>query len=496
MKDQQHSYRQIMKATSIFGGVQVVQIVIQVVRSKFIAILLGPAGMGIASLLNSTTGLIAGITNFGLETSAVKDVAEADGTGDSHRISTIIVVLKRLVWITGLLGTVLTLILSQWLSKITFGNTDYTLAFVWISITLLFKQVSTGQLVLLQGLRKIQYLAKANLSGSILGLIITVPLYYFYGIDAIVPGIIITSLISLALSWYFSRKVEIKKVKVSGKQTIAEGKNMLTMGFMLSLSGLITLVCAYIVRIYISNKGGISEVGLYNAGFAIINTYVGMIFTAMATDYYPRLSAIAHSNKLSKEIINQQAEIALLILSPILIVFLVFIKWIVVVLYSTKFVAIDVMIDWAALGMFFKAASWSIAFILLAKSASKLFFINELIANTYTLGLNLLGYYYWGLSGLGISFMLGYLLYLIQIFIVSKIKYSFNFNSSLIRIFLIQFALALTCFVLIKVVSKPYSYYIGVVLIAASCWHSFRSLDERIGMRGIITDLKNRYIKK
>lgn len=473
-----------------------VQIVVQVVRSKFIAILLGPMGMGIASLLNSTTSLIEGITNFGLETSAVKDVAEADGSGNSHRVSTIIVVLKRLVWITGLLGTVLTLILSKWLSKITFGNTEYTLAFVWISMTLLFKQISTGQLVLLQGLRKIQYLAKANLSGSILGLIITVPLYYFYGIDAIVPGIIITSLISLALSWYFSKKIEIKKVIVSPEQTFAQGKNMLTMGFMLSLSGLITLGSAYIVRIYINNKGGLNEVGLYNAGFAIINTYVGMIFTAMATDYYPRLSAIAHSNKLSREIINQQAEIALLILSPILIAFLVFVKWIVVVLYSTKFVDVDVMIHWAAFGMFFKAASWSIAFILLAKSASKLFFINELIANSYTLGLNILGYYYWGLSGLGISFMLGYVLYLIQIFIVSKIKYDFTFNRSLIRIFLNQFALASACFILIKVASKPYSYLIGILLIAASSWHSYRCLDERIGIRELVSDMKNRFIKE
>ena len=60
MNKQQASYRQIMKATSLFGGVQVFQIIIAVVRSKFVAILLGPSGMGIVGLLTSTTGLVAG----------------------------------------------------------------------------------------------------------------------------------------------------------------------------------------------------------------------------------------------------------------------------------------------------------------------------------------------------------------------------------------------------------------------------------------------------
>jgi O-antigen/teichoic acid export membrane protein len=76
------SYRQILKATSIFGGVQVFNILITIVRSKVIAILLGPTGMGVVGLLTSTTALVGSMTNFGLETSAVKSVAEAYSTSD------------------------------------------------------------------------------------------------------------------------------------------------------------------------------------------------------------------------------------------------------------------------------------------------------------------------------------------------------------------------------------------------------------------------------
>ena len=496
MSEHQSSYRQIMKASSIFGGVQVFTIIISIIRSKFIAVVLGPTGMGIADLLNSTASLIGGLTNFGLGISAVRNVAYVNGRGNAVRIATVITVLRRCVWITGALGTLLMLALSPWLSQLTFGNHDFTFAFVWISVTLLFTQLSTGQMVLLQGMRKLQYLAKASLSGSALGLAITVPIYYLAGIKGIVPSIIITSLISLSLSWYFAKQVKIEKVKVSRIRTLAEGRKMLSMGFVISVSGLITLGASYIVRMYIRNMGGIEQVGLYTAGFAIINTYVGLIFTAMGTDYFPRLSAVAHNNGLCKQAINQQAEIALLVLSPIILVFLVFIQWVVILLYSEKFIAVDTMIHWAALGMLFKAASWSIGYLLLAKGNSKIFFWNELIANIYVLGLNILGYHYMGLTGLGISFMTGYLISLGQVFLLTKIKYQFSFDPAFIRIFAFQFLLAMGCFLVVKFISPPISHVIGVGLILISVVYSYHELDKRLGLKTILANFTSRHQKK
>lgn len=493
MAEQQSSYRQIIKATSLFGGVQLFQIIILIIRSKFIAVLLGPAGMGIAGLLNSTLGFIAGLTEFGLGISSVKNIAAANGTGNYRKISIVIKVLRRLVWITGLLGTIITLVFAPLLSQLTFGNKDYTLAFIWISVTLLFKQLSSGQMAILQGMRKLQYLAKANLYGSILGLILTIPLYFYWGFDGIVPGIIGSSVVTLALSWFFANKIKIEPVKVSRLRTIAEGKEMLTLGFMISLSGIITLGTSYILRIFISNEGGVDQVGLFNAGFAIVNTYVGLVFAAMSTDYFPRLSSVAQNNEKAKNVINQQAEIALLIMSPILMVFLVFINWIVIILYSTKFIPVSDMILWAALGMFFKAASWSIGYILLAKGAPKIFFWNELLSNFYILVLNVLSYYLLGLTGLGISFLVGYVFHLIQMFLVSRIKYDFTFYIGFYKIFIVQFLLAVGCFLLVKFSSHVYSYIFGSLLIAISAVYSYKELDKRLDLKSLFVSLRERF---
>lgn len=489
--EQQSSYRQIFKATSLFGGVQIWNILISIIRSKFIAILLGPAGMGISGLLTSTTGIVSGLTNFGLGSSAVRNVAEAYAQQNKQRINIVVTTLRQLVWITGLLGVFVTLILAPWLSKLTFGNRDYTYAFMFLSITLLFSQLSVGQNVVLQGTRKLKYLAKANVLGSLFGLFITIPLYYLYGLNGIVPALIIASVITLALSWYFSRKTGITKIQLSLKEIWKEGKSMLTMGIMLSLSGLITLAVSYLTRIYIGRQGSVEQVGLYNAGFAIIGTYVGLVFTAMATDYYPRLSGVAHDNQLAKETINQQAEIAILILAPILMIFFVFIHWIVQLLYSERFTPVNGMIQWAALGMFFKAASWAIAFLYLAKGASKLFFVNELLTNIYILILNIIGYKYWGLNGLGVAFLLGYFFYLLQVFIICNRKYAFRFEKDFMKIFLLQLFCAVMCFCVVKFVPNPYQYIVGSILIILSAVYSFKELDKRLGLKGVILKLKN-----
>jgi O-antigen/teichoic acid export membrane protein len=490
MQENQSSYRSIMKATSLFGGVQVFNIVIAIIRSKIIAVLLGPAGMGIVGLLTSTTVFISSLTNFGLGTSAVRDISVAYETGNQNRISVVFTVFRRFVWITGFLGAGVTLISAPWLSELTFGNKDYTVAFMWLSCSLLFSQLTSGQNVLLQGMRKLKYLAKANLLGSFIGLVISAPLYYYYDVEGIVPAIIITTLLSLGITSYFARKIKFDQIKVTSEETIFEGKGMLKMGFMLSLSGLITSGASYIVRIFISNTGNLEDVGLYNAGFAIIGTYVGLVFTAMGTDYYPRLSGVAHDNQKGTMLINQQAEIAILILAPILAIFLIFINWAVILLYSTEFTPINQMIQWAALGMYFKASSWSIGYVFLAKGESQTFLWSEVVANVYLLIFNILGYNYFGLTGMGFSFLIGYIFVLIQVYFIAKYKYEFSFSLEFYKIFSIQLVLGMLCFAITMFVSAPLSYILGIPFIVLSIWYSWKQLDKRIGFASLLKNFK------
>ena len=492
MNNNQSSYRQIIKATSIFGGVQIFQIITHIIRSKAIAILLGPAGMGIAGLLNSSITLVTGLTNFGLGSSAVKDIANAHGSGDILKISTISVVLKRLILITGLFGSLVTIIFSPWISEFTFGNRDFTFAFSWISISVFFTQVSSGQVVLLQGMRKLEYLAKANLYGSFFGLFITIPIYYKFGINGIVPSIIVSSIISLLASWYYTRKLKIKPVDVTFRKTFSEGKSMLVFGLVISVAALFSTIVSYLVRVVININGGLADVGLYTAGFSIITIYLGMIFNAMATDYYPRLSEVSNDSNRYKEVINQQAEITILILAPLLIFFFVFIRFGVIIIYSKSFLAITDMMLWAGLGMFFKACTWPMGFLFLAKGESKIYFFNELTLHIFNLLLSIMGYKLYGLTGLGLAIFGSNLLSLMQVVLFMKIKYDFLYNKRFMTIFFYQFIIVLITVLLVLFVSSSINYFFGSLLVCLSLWISYTELDKRIGLKNIFKNLKSK----
>lgn len=490
MSEKQSSYRSIFKATSLFGGVQLFQIIIQIIKSKIIAILLGPAGVGVIGLYQSGLQLVQQITNVGLSSSAVRDVSEANGTSDIIRISKTVMVVRRLVWITGLLGLLVMALVSPLLSRTSFGNYDYTFPFIILSVTLLFDQLSAGQKVVLQGLRHLKDLARCSAIGVTAGLLISIPFYYRMRIKGIVPTLLLTSVCSLLVSWWYSRKIKMCKVELTYKDTFAHGRQMLVMGIAMSISGILSTGGAYITRSYIQYIGGIEEVGLYQAGFVIMTTYVGLVMNAIATDYYPRLSSINKDNEKCRETVCQQGEIGVMILAPLLTVCLAFMPIVLRILYSEEFFAANQFISWACLGMLLRFASWIISFLFVAKAESKLFILNEIAANVYAIVFNILGYKHWGLSGIGIAFTLSYSFYFLQVYFIAKQRYNFYFSTSFVKCFLIQLLLVVVSLVVALLINDVLQYVLGLLIILVSIIISLRELNQRIGICSFINNMK------
>lgn len=491
--NKQSSYRSIFKATSLFGGVQVYQILIQIIRSKFVAVLLGPTGIGIMGLYQSGLYLVQQISSMGLAQSAVRDVSEANGTNDIRRISKTITVVRKLVWVTGLLGLTIVACCSPFLSKTSFGNYDYTIPFIILSVTLLLDQLSAGQKVVLQGMRQLKDLAKCTTFGVTFGLITSVPLYYWLGIDGIIPTFILNSACSLTLSWIYSRKISIEKAKVAYKQVLEQGKQMLVMGVSMSLSGIFASIVSYAIRSFIQGNGGVEQVGLFQAGFVIMSMYVGMVMNAISTDFYPRLAAINKDNAMCREAVSQQGEIGTMILAPMLTGCLVFMPFVIEILYSETFLAANEYISWACLGMMLRFAAWVISFLYVAKAESSLFIVLELVANSTYLVFSLIGYRIIGLAGLGIAFTFQYLVYFFIVYVIAMKRYDFRFSSNFIKCYGIQFLLVVSCLLIVMIFRGWLKYTLGCIVIVTSCSLGIRGLNERMNFLEFV---KNKIVKK
>jgi O-antigen/teichoic acid export membrane protein len=487
------SYKQIAKATGIFGGVQVINILISIVRSKFVAVLLGTNGVGLMGLFTATTTLISSVTNLGIGFSAIRTISETSATNNQTLMSRTIKTMRRWVFFTGITGALFSIIFSKQLSQWTFGSDDYRWAFIWLSITLLLQSVTSGQLALLQGLRKLQHLAKANIIGSFAGLFVSLPLYYFLQLKGIVPALIVTALINLILSWYYCRSIPVDDTKITIRESFSEGFEMVKLGSVVMITGFAASGVMYLIRMYISRTGGLEEVGLYAAAWSIMNGYVDMIFTAMGTDYFPRLSAVNSNNKNIKQLVNEQAEMAVLILGPILILLIAVLPLIIYILLTKSFLPIIPLIQWALLGILFKAGSWTIAYILLAKGDRKLYFLSEMCSSAFFLISNIVLYHYFKLEGIGIAFLLNYIFYLAFVFTIAKVKYQFSFENDFIKIFTIQFSLLAIAFLIGWKIGYPNGYIPCLAIVLLSIFYSYKQLSKRIDIPVLIETIKLKF---
>lgn len=486
------SYKQIFKSTSIFGGSQLFTIISGIIRSKFTAIILGPSGLGLIGLLSSITELIAGVTNFGLRTIFIKRISFYNANGDETTLAEDVSLLKLLTKFSGVLGMLIMLLFSKTLSIYTFGNDKYSLHICFLSIIMFVNQLYIEKEIILQSLRKINSLSYASIFNSVLNVICIVPLYYFFKEKVIVAVLILTPMLSYFTISFFSKNIKFNIVTVNLKNKIGSCANILKSGAIISISGLFTIISANFLRVYINKEGNLTDVGLYNAGNAILTTYVGLIFTAMSADYFPRLSSNSNNKELVNSTINQQGEIALMIIGPILTVFVLFNNIVINVLYSEKFLNVTPMLEWSSIGMYFKTASWTISYIFLAKSDLKSFFINELIINVIGIILNIYLFNQYGIEGLGISFLLTYFIYFFQVYYYAKIKYSYSINSNFLSQFIIQTIIGLLTFLIVRNVFFNYKYLLGIIAVFSAMFYSIYRLNNIYELTAVLTKMKNK----
>lgn len=493
MSSTKTSYNQIIKSTGLIGGSEIVIIVLKIIKTKLVAIILGPLGVGISGLFDSALGLVGTITKLGIGFSSIRDIAQAAGTNDIKRISRSIKILRTWVWFTGILGLTTVMVFSKQLSIWSFGDQRHQISFIILSVVLLLMAISDGQLALLQGLRKITDLAKAKVFGVLLGLFISIPLYWFYDLDGIIPAIILNSLLALLISWYFSRKIMVIPMEISLKEKFTGGIGMIRLGFFVVVSGLVSNGSLYLVRIIIAQKLGEESVGFFQASWSISTMYIASVLGAMATDYYPRLSAITHDKVQMTKLVNEQTEMALLIAGPLIVGMIGFVHLIVLVLYSNKFLPAIPMLEWQLAGTFVKVISWPLGFVLLAFGKGNKFIISEVLYFATYLFLIYLGWDFLFLEVVGTAFLAAYLIYLAYVFYECRKLIVFTYSRINLLILFFTTILVTISFISSRFIPHPYSFifsgFIFIVSISFSVYFlkkiiSFKEIYAKI--RGII----------
>ena len=163
---------------------------ISIIRNKLIALILGPDGMGLMSLFNSTIKLVSDSTNFGLGMSAVRELSACYETGDRVAIQHQISVVRAWGVFTSLLGMFACVALSPVLDRWIFDWGDHSLHFALLSVIIGMAAITRVELAILKAVRKLSALAKISVYHVVGALITSIPMYYIWGETAIILSLI------------------------------------------------------------------------------------------------------------------------------------------------------------------------------------------------------------------------------------------------------------------------------------------------------------------
>ncbi len=470
------SYGRILKSSVLIGGSSAINVALGILRSKAIALLLGPAGFGLMGLYTSIANLAQSIAGMGVNSSGVRQIAAAVGSGDTGRIARTAAVLRRTSVALGALGAVLLLGLSGPISRLTFGNGERALPVALLSLAVLFRVVSDGQGALVQGLRRISDMARIAVYGGLLATGATIALVYLFRERGVVPSLIATTAASLIFTWWFSRKGQVPVLPMAASEVSREAGALLKLGFAFMASGMLTMGTAYAIRLFIVRRIHVGAAGLYQSAWTLGVLYVGFVLQAMGADFYPRLTAVVRDRAQCNRLVNEQAQISLLLAGPGVIATLTFAPLVLVLLYSRAFEDAAAILRWICMGAALQVVSWPIGFIIVAEGRQALFFWTELAYTLVHVGLAWALVATWGAHGAGVAFFLSYAFHVFLIYAVVRGLTGFRWSATNRRLGAIFLALIGLVFCGFATLGFWAATAVGVVALLASTVHSVRTL--------------------
>lgn len=476
-------YRSILKGFSLFGSVQVLQIVVNLVRGKLVAIFLGPEGMGISALFTSASQTVQRFASLGLNLAIVKEVAA--GKDDSGALSTALGVARQLILLTALFGALVCVFGSRWLSQTTFHNTDMAPMFMLLGAVVFLTIFYNGVLALLQGLHEVTRISKASLVSALSGLLVGVPLYWWLGYDGIVPAMVLLAL-TMALFYTLAlrkalRERQHKRIRFSWQSHRPIVVRLIGLGLILMVSDLIGSGCTYALNIFLNVVGDTDTVGLYQGANSLTTQYSGMVFSALALDYFPRLSAVAGDNKEMRHVVNRQIEMVSYIVAPIVCGLILTAPLVIELLLTSRFEPVTPLMRWMGLGVMLKALMFPLGYIAFAKDNKKVFlWLEGITGNLLTLGMSAAGFLLFGLIGLGYGMVADCCVCFIIYYFVNRRLYDFRLDSRAMHGMAVASLLCIGTFTASFLSSVRLSYVVMGIVAAVSAAVSVYMLRRRL----------------
>lgn len=352
------------------GGAQVVTLATALVRSKLIAALTGPAGIGLMGVFNAFNSNLVNIAGWGVSTSVVRTVA---GAAEAERGRKVAAAKKFGLWLS-CSGVLLLLVSVLPVGYLTFTSQKYALELFIAGLAVPCMIATSMWSALLQAGGHVRTMASTQAVASVVGLVVGLPFIYFFGSIGIAVSILLVALVAALMTW---RAASRHGPAAQDRHNQADIAELVRFGLALQVGNVIAAIAVYLFRVLILRshgsdlQAGLADAGFFQAAFIVASTMPGVIFSANSSDFYPRVAA-AKDEAEARHITEKQIQASLLLGMPILMGLMTMGSLAVRLLYAKGFEPAVPMLEWFIWGSFCNLLGWPLGFWVVARRSKRM----------------------------------------------------------------------------------------------------------------------------
>ncbi len=346
--------------------------VINLVRTKIVAVLLGPEGVGITTQANNLINFLTPILFLGLNQGVAKYLAAAQEHSDEAATARVATTSAVAVLLTSIIGVIVAFAFARPIAQ--WAMQDVSLV-VLVSISLAgvpFAVLYNLGRAFLQGHKEVRALATANVLSALLSFATVIPLVWLLHVRGAVINIALTWALNAALYWWFwMRRGNVRFLRRAAFSWVIL-RELVRYGAASLVVSSTNMLAILLVGTFIIQRLGVDPNGLYRAVYGLSTQYLALVTGAMAAYSFAQLSAVAsrpatdstRDVQLNAEI-NNNVRLVALVMIPILAAVVLLRRVGLIVFYSPQFLPAADLFPVQALGDFFFALAWAFGLVVL-----------------------------------------------------------------------------------------------------------------------------------
>lgn len=438
----------LVRSMAVIGSSTSVGIVLGIIRVKALALLLGPGGVGVVGIFESIQHTGMQIAGLGLDQSGVRRVASSQG--DLHELVRVRRTLMIANLAQGMLGMTGLWLLRDRIALWMFNQPGYGDEVGFLGIGVLLSLIAAAQMAQLQGLRRIDELAKTSIASGVLTTAMGIVAIWRLGADGLVLFVLAQPLFLVLISACYVARLPRTEVTFGLSEFWHQWRSMAGMGATFMFAGLLAVGGLLAARSLIVDSLGLDAAGYFQAAWAISIYCVGFVLASMGADYFPRLSGIIDDRMASADLVNDQAQAGFALGGPVLLAFLGLAPWIIELFYSTGFGPAVAVLQWLCIGNYLKFVSWPTGFVAIARQDKLVYAAFQVLWQAIFLGLLIALLPRLGVEAAGVSFVVAYSISaFVQSLTVRKL-HGFRWQTLSLQLFVIHLGLAAALLILVR----------------------------------------------